>query len=155
MSDWLKGITKYSFKVQKVSEIKHEFLDENTKQFYKGLKRLIPVGDIYWVNLTDKKPKRTLAQNNFYWLYLNQLERETGDEAEVMHEYYKKTFLLSREAEYKGKIVEIPPSTASLTIKQFMEYIRNIEVDTGIPAPDPRLNGLAEYLSDFTYNSMV
>lgn len=141
-------IKEHWFKVKKTENGKHIFEHDQEKQYYQGLLEQIKPNSDYWIAIKQKKPTRTLAQNNYYWLYLNGLENEIGDTAEMLHEDFKERFLPSNEYVYKnGAKRNIYPSTTELSIKEFMEYIRNIEVYTGIQSPDVQLCGLVEYLS--------
>lgn len=91
------------------------------------------------LTLGKRAKKRTDKSNRYYWAYLHLLEQETGDDANSLHEYFKKEFL-PPNIEYLKSInreVEIPKTTTKLLTIEFSEYIKKIEVLTGIPAPDP------------------
>lgn len=90
-----------------------------------------------WVDKRTKK--RTDRSNRYYWAYLHCIERETGDDANSLHEHFKRLLLPPKFEFLKsiGKEVEIPKSTTSLTTIEFSEYIKKIEVLTEIPAPNP------------------
>lgn len=91
---------------------------------------------------------RTLAQNRYYWLYLNLIERETGNPAEDMHEYFKRVFLKPEKMRVFDKEFYIPGSTTRLNKLEFSDYISKIERLTGIPAPDiNNLDQLEEYIT--------
>ncbi len=91
------------------------------------------------LTLGKRAKKRTDKSNRYYWAYLRLLEQETGDDANSLHEYFKQT-LLPPSIEFLasiGKEVEIPKTTTKLLTTEFSEYIKKIEVLTGILAPDP------------------
>lgn len=143
----VEKIKEHWFKVVKDGDDSHTFLNDQERQYYIGLRTQMPKGKEYWIGIKEQRPTRTMAQNNYYWLYLNGLEKELGYTSDELHEYYKQKFLSGTQCEVNGDTIRIYPSTTKLTIKEFMEYIRNIEVHCGTPAPDTRLCGLFEHIS--------
>lgn len=104
-------------------------------------------GTELWLTISEKRPTRTEAQHRYYFMYLGMIAEETGEEKEVLHELFKEKFIKPQEKMYHttGQIVQIYPSTKDLSIKEFMDYIKEIEVETGILSPDTELNGLSFY----------
>lgn len=103
------------------------------------------IGDKLTLNLTNRKPKRTTQQNNYYWgVYLPLIAKETGEpNIKRLHVLFKSEFLFEGKYEVLGKeIVEIG-STADLSVSGFCEYIMSIESLTGIQAPPTESWGLA------------
>ena len=93
-------------------------------------------------DVVPRSKKRSTSQNSLYWLYLEVIANETGNEsAEDLHEFFKSRLLPRRHATIKGKRgaveIEIPKSTKELTVGEFVDYMLKIEVMTGIPVPDP------------------
>lgn len=93
------------------------------------------IGDRIWVNLISGKPKRTLRQNRYYWVYLDLIAESTGHTPEELHEALKRKHLLVKEVTVMDKVIEITKSTTDLTVGEFCEYILDIEADTGISPP--------------------
>lgn len=91
--------------------------------------------------LTLPKNKRSLSQNNYYWLYLGIIEQETGNSANDLHEYFKRTHLPPRFITVKVndqvKEVKIPNSTTELDKNEMGDYLDKICAETGVPLPDP------------------
>ncbi len=85
----------------------------------------------------EYKEQRTLKQNAFYRAYLTIIAQDTGDDEDSLHEYFKRTCLPGRKIKAMGKEILIPTTTTKLTKGEFGDYIRKIEVMTGILAPDP------------------
>lgn len=83
------------------------------------------------------KTTRTLSQNAFYWLYLSVIERETGNNANDLHELFKRILLPPRYLTVLGKEIKIPASTASLSKSEFSEYMDKICAETNVPIPNP------------------
>ena len=93
-----------------------------------------------YVKITKPQVKRSLQQNSFYWMYLEIIARETGNNAEELHEYFKQKLLPRRYAVIKGKCtaheVLIPKSTTDLTKTEMGDYIDKISAMTEVPIPD-------------------
>lgn len=81
--------------------------------------------------------KRTLSQNGFYFFYLGIIERETGNSANDLHEYFKRTLLPPKFIKVFGKEIKIPSSTTDLNKAEFGEYMDKISAECEIPIPDP------------------
>lgn len=107
------------------------------------------------VTVQSKNKSRSDAQNRLYWLYLTRvIDSGIGfDTKEELHEYCKETHLFMGFTEREintpsgKKTVQVRRtlSTAALSVEEFGNYLTKIEVETGIPLPDPntwRLCGL-------------
>lgn len=79
---------------------------------------------------------RSLSQNKLYWLYLGVIERETGNSASDLHEYFRRTLLLPVIITVLGKEIKIPRSTTSLKKTEFADYLDKISAESGVPLPD-------------------
>lgn len=93
------------------------------------------------VRIVKPKNKRTVAQNNLYWLYLERVAADTGNtDKDALHEEFKRRFLFkgTRFITIKGerREVKLYKSTADLNKNDFTEYLMAIEADTGCPIPD-------------------
>lgn len=98
----------------------HEYCKDNPKKTFK----LSPVESL-----------RTLSQNKLYWLYLGVIERETGNNASDLHEYFKRKLLPPKFIHVFGKEVKIPSSSTDLKKHEFGEYMDKICAETNIPIP--------------------
>lgn len=79
---------------------------------------------------------RSLSQNNLYWMYLEIIERETGNNANDLHEYFRRTLLSPKWLKVMGKEIKVPKSTTELKKNEFSEYMEKICAETGVPIPD-------------------
>jgi hypothetical protein len=79
---------------------------------------------------------RTLSQNKLYWKYLGIIEIETGNNANDLHEYFRRVFLIPKIIKVMGKEVKIPTSTTELKKNEFSDYLDKICAETGVPIPD-------------------
>lgn len=108
------------------------------------------VGDKVTMMLTNRKPKRTEAQNNYYWLYIHLVATETGNNADDLHSLFKGKFLGSQIVEVMGEKVRRTRSTTDLSVGEFIDYIIKIEAFTEIQAPPTESFGLAPLKSYMT-----
>ncbi len=94
---------------------------------------------------------RSLSQNNLYWLYLEEIEIETGNSANDLHEFFKREFLPPQfiTVKLKGKSIErkIPRSTTDLSKLEFGTYMEKICALTNVPIPDTEAHNLARDLA--------
>ncbi len=103
-----------------------KFLSEN--ESYKGM----------WViEIEKEKSKRTLDQNAFYWLYVNIIEKETGNLSTDLHELFKRKFLPPIPKSILGVDFRLPASTSNLSKTEFGEYLDKIAAFTNVPIPEP------------------
>jgi hypothetical protein len=104
------------------------------------IERLKP-GKSYTVEISAKKEKRSLDQNRLYWLWINCLEEETGNDREILHHELRMMFLPRKTGTVNGKSVEIPTSTTALDTGQMKQFLDKIQVfassELGIILPDP------------------
>ena len=87
--------------------------------------------------ITEKKDIRTPRQNALLWAYYTIISKETGDDTNSLHEFFKRKFIPPEiiEVSYHGKCIEIAGSTTNLTKHAFNNYLLNIYSLTGIPYP--------------------
>lgn len=108
------------------------------------LELLVKRGSI--IELTEKKPKRSLSQNRYLYLLLGYFASQTGDTLEwVKQQYYKKLcnpdiFIGEREDKFLGRVKYVR-SSADLRTDEFslaLERFRNWSAsEAGIYLPDP------------------
>ena len=95
----------------------------------------------YEVVISKKTSKRTLAQNRLYRLWLNCISAETGNDTEMLAEYFKNKFLYIRHRIIYGEHISVVPSTTTLTTEEFKDYLDKIQQwassEQGIILPNP------------------
>jgi len=79
---------------------------------------------------------RSLSQNNLYWFYLEIIERETGNNKDDLHEYFKRKHLPPKFIKVLGKEIKIARSTTDLKKHEFGEYMEKICAETNVTIPD-------------------
>ena len=100
----------------------------NRQQFNEWIKSL--KGEVRII-VERVKGKRSNLQNNYYWLFLNIISLETGNEANDLHRIFKAKFLPRKSIKYGKQIYKIPISTTSLSKIEFGEYMNRISAEAG------------------------
>jgi len=116
----------------------------NNKRWYQHQINKFKPGEQINIVLNNRKPKRTIAQNNYYWgVYLPLIAYETGEpDLDRLHELFKGKFLTQGVVEVLGEKVRMKRSTTELGVGEFCDYIMNIQNLTGIEAPPTENFGL-------------
>ena len=115
--------------------------DQDKNFLVEHIKQMKITKDIV-VFIVDAKEKRTQLQNKYLWgwIYQNivmQLElggivinTETGEvpyTKEILHEIFKRKYLVKQVIETKKKSIEIYSSTTDLSTKEFVEFCENVK----------------------------
>lgn len=79
---------------------------------------------------------RSLKQNNLYHLFLDVIERETGQLADEVHEWAKRKFLKAREIRINGDKMKIAGTTTVLDSAEFSDYMDRISAIVNVAIPD-------------------
>jgi hypothetical protein len=104
----------------------------NHQRFLQSLKE--NEGKSYRIELLTHT--RTLSQNALYRLFLEVIERETGQPSDDLHEWAKRKFLTPRVIKINGEEMKIPGTTTALDKIKFSEYLDKISAEVGIAVPD-------------------
>lgn len=91
--------------------------------------------------MEEDKPKRSLSQNRYYRAYLEIIDKETGNNADELHELFKRKFIPARHISPLGEEIRIPGSTRDLSKSEFSDYLDKIAALTEVPLPDPKEMG--------------
>ena len=119
--------------------------DRDKLKLFETLKMLKK--QVYVVTIEKKKEKRSLNANAYYWVLMSILEKETGQDSDSLHDYFKTKFLPKRKVVFKqtGEENEVQGSTAELDSFNFFEYVDKVrafaiqELDIYLPNPNEYL----------------
>lgn len=105
--------------------------------YYSTELKKFKVGEEVTCFISSRRPKRSDAQNRYYWgVYLPAIAKETGENnLESLHTLFKGLFLTTGIVDVLGKKVRLTKSTTDLSKNDFTEYIMKIEAETGVQAP--------------------
>lgn len=96
------------------------------------------------VNIVEVANKRNLNQNALYWLYLTCISCETGNDKDLLHDYFRFKFLPVTNETFNGKELTKLTSTTKLDKKNFNEYLDKLvvycldELDIILPNPEDK-----------------
>lgn len=94
------------------------------------------LGDKVSIVITNKKPKRTEAQNRYWWgVYLPEISREKGGTPFELNEWVKHYVLPHKKVFVMGEWVEVIPSTTDLTVGEFITMIAEVFERTEVVPP--------------------
>ena len=101
------------------------------------------------VTISITREKRTLDQNNLYWLWLSCIAKETGNDKDDLHEYFIYKYLNPELVQVFEKMIYKRLSTSTLDTKQFTGYLNKIQVfantELAIELPNPEDLKFAEF----------
>ena len=116
----------------------------------------LPSRKEWQVDIKEYTPNRSNAQNNTYWMWLGELAKFMGENKDELHDKfalkligYEEKEIAYRDAEgdVQTFIKRNPKSTKSLTVKEFSEYLAQVEVTILQAFPDFKL----PYPDDYKY----
>ena len=99
----------------------------------------LPDGKKYKVSVTLHRERGSLSQNSLYWLWLNCISAETGNDVDALHDYFKDRFL-SRKVEIFGDECSVGTSTTKLNTAEFTAFLDKVQqfaAGEGIILPNP------------------
>jgi hypothetical protein len=125
-----------------------EVKDEAGRKRAIGLIASLDLTKPYTVVIEQQKKKRTLAQNNLMWAWLDKvvqcIHEDTGNDKEDIHEFFKLKFLPSRTVEVFGETERVAGSTTKLSPQEMADYMNKIyawattELGLILPVPEAR-----------------
>lgn len=136
-------MSTFIFKIKKDLSGRWPGMDFGSRDNEDRLRMFLQDNDGKFCKIDRKKTVRSLSQNNLYWMYLELIERETGNTAMYLHEYFRRTLLPPVFLKVLGKEIKIPASTKDLSKVEFGEYLDKISAETNVPIPDTA--SFAEY----------
>jgi len=102
-------------------------------------------GEKLWLSIESKTPSRTSRQNRFYWVFLEKIAQTSGHSPKELHTTFKHAFLDKQQVKGIGnRKYQEAPSTTGLSKQEFSDYIKKIEMKTGISAPSRKRYGLGQ-----------
>ena len=103
-------------------------------------------GKPWHVRIEPVKKRRTLSQNNLMWAEIEWIVaavgRETGNDKEDLHKFFKSKFLPRRIIKVNGEAREVDPTTTTLKTHEMSEYMERIRAwcasELGLVLPEYR-----------------
>lgn len=133
----MKKTSFYAGKIKVINGVK-QFILTSKERYHDDIQRFKDGEEVY-LYISTQQPTRSQKQNALYWgAYLPLISEKTGYTTNQLHALFKKKYLsyLFEEADIMGERVMIEPTTTQLTVKEFTQYLRDIEADTEILIPE-------------------
>jgi len=114
-------------------------VNEQTKKAAISYIEKLPEGKKYSVSVILNRSKRSIPQNRLYFLWLNCISAETGNEVEDLHDYFKDHFLTRRVVVF-GEERNAAISTTKLNTSEFTAFLDKVQqfaAGEGIILPNP------------------
>jgi len=110
----------------------------------------------YDVSIKLHKQTRTCPQNRLYWMWINAISKDTGNEPDDLHDYFGSKYLPKIAVKmFGGDILDKNISTTQLNTAEFTAYLEKIQIfasaELGIILPNPDdkyFEQMADYYSD-------
>ena len=120
--------------------MKRKLLSEIDRDMVISQIKRLDLHKTYTVEITEKKPVRTISQHKLYWLWLTCLSFETGNDKDDLHEYFKEKYIEPTVVTVFG-VEQKRRTTTTLTTTQFKYFLDHIQqfasTDLSITLPDP------------------
>jgi len=95
----------------------------------------------YDVNIKLHKQTRTCPQNRLYWMWINAISKDTGNEPNDLHEYFGNKWLPEISVQMPDGVLHKNQSTTQLNTAEFTAYLDKIQIfasaELGIILPNP------------------
>ena len=96
---------------------------------------------VHHVKVTCKRAKRSIDQNSLYWLWINCISNETGNDKYELHRFFKSSILGIESRICFGIVYNDTTTTKDLDTAQFTQYLEKIQIfantELGITLPNP------------------
>jgi hypothetical protein len=122
--------------------------DQERTEFIRRINQVELKGRVFTAEFKLFRKKRSLKSNNLYWMWINCIHNETGNDADDLHEYFAKKYLPWITKEVLGEEISRRISTTQLDSKQFTEYLDRIKAEMlnlGIYLPEPQEQGWEQF----------
>jgi len=121
--------------------MKRKLLTELDREMVLAQIKRLELKKIYTVEITERRIKRTISQNGLYWLWLQCISHETGNDKDDLHEFFKQKYLADETTLVLGKYVVTRKSTTNLNTVQFKYLLDSVQIfastELAITLPDP------------------
>ena len=128
--------------------MKRKLLSEIDRDMVISQIKRLDLHKTYTVEITEKKPVRTISQHKLYWLWLTCLSFETGNDKDDLHEFFKEKYIEPTIVTVFG-VEQKRRTTTTLTTTQFKYFLDHIQqfasTDLSITLPDPE----SQYWNEF------
>lgn len=123
--------------VKSDKEGKHRIEIDHPLHYQHFVNHTCRLGDKVALTMTNRRPRRSLAQNRYMHLYFSLIAEGSGHTMMEVKNWAKGKHLCDGITELYGSKVRKVKETSKLNMSELCEFLNRIESDTGIPLPDP------------------
>lgn len=105
------------------------FIIHEQKQINSAIEHIkkLELGGQWEIVVRKHVKKRSDDASRLYWLWLDIIAKETGNDKDIVHEFYKNKFGIRENRKAFGENMNIPTSTTKYSKKTFSEYMNQVE----------------------------
>lgn len=108
----------------------------------------------YHITIKSASEKRSINQNNLFWMWCSLIERETGNSKDVVYNHYAKKFL-PKPMQLGNHIEMSAENPKKITKERFTDFLRKVQADAaqewGIQLPVPEDRFFENFYQQFNY----
>lgn len=106
----------------------------------------------YTITVKRQSEKRSIAQNDLMWMWMQCIENETGTPKDEVYMYYCKKFLM-RTVSIGERMERIYMTSSKLNTEQMTAFLNQIQADAaselGITLPTPQDRYFEQFYQDY------
>ena len=106
----------------------------------------------YTITVKRQSEKRSIAQNDLMWMWMQCIENETGTPKDEVYMYYCKKFLM-RTVSIGERMDRIYMTSSKLNSEQMTAFLNQIQADAaselGITLPTPQDRYFEQFYQDY------
>lgn len=106
----------------------------------------------YTITVKRQNEKRSIAQNDLMWMWMQCIENETGTPKDEVYMYYCKKFLM-RTVSIGERMERIYMTSSKLNSEQMTAFLNQIQADAaselGITLPTPQDRYFEQFYQDY------
>ena len=106
----------------------------------------------YTITVKRQSEKRSIAQNDLMWMWMQCIENETGTPKDEVYMYYCKKFLM-RTVSIGERMERIYMTSSKLNTEQMTAFLNQIQADAaselGITLPTPQDRFFEQFYQDY------
>lgn len=106
----------------------------------------------YTITVKRQSEKRSIAQNDLMWMWMQCIENETGTSKDEVYMYYCKKFLM-RTVSIGERMERIYMTSSKLNTEQMTAFLNQIQADAaselGITLPTPQDRYFEQFYQDY------
>jgi hypothetical protein len=105
------------------------------------------------IEIIEKRKNRSLSSNALYWLWMQCLSDDSGQDKEDYHDYFKDKYIGVSTKIVFGKTIIKEPTTTDKDDKYFSAYMKQVKHESyhkfNVVLPEPDDQGFNEFVNKY------